>query len=220
MRVVPRWVLASAGAAPVFLIGGWTLGAARQPGGFDGVSGTISALATVDATDRWIMTLGLVGLGLCHCVTAAGLRTLGAGGRALLALGGVATVAVAAFPLPAGGGSAAPHTVAAAVAFGALALWPAFAPPAATRGPTTPGPRPAGSEAGRHPSTRTTPEGYADSRLRWVALSVGLLVLVAWFVVELAGGGDRVGLAERVAAAAEALCPLLVAGALTTRSRR
>ncbi|MFC5946093.1 DUF998 domain-containing protein, partial [Micromonospora harpali] len=106
MRVVPPWALLSAGAAPMFLVGGWLLGAARQPGGFDQVSGTISALAAVGAADRWIMTLGLVGLGLCHCVTAAGLRPLAVGGRALLALGGVATLAVAAFPLPADGGSA------------------------------------------------------------------------------------------------------------------
>ncbi|MCM0678401.1 DUF998 domain-containing protein, partial [Micromonospora phytophila] len=139
MRVVPAWALFSAAAAPVFLIGGWTLGAARQPDGFDQVGGTISALAAVGAADRWIMTLGLVGLGLCHCVTAAGLRPAATGGRVLLALGGVATLAVAAFPLPAGAGGSTPHGLAAAVAFGALALWPALAPPKGGRDVTGPG---------------------------------------------------------------------------------
>ncbi|MFI7078868.1 DUF998 domain-containing protein [Micromonospora sp. NPDC049903] len=190
MRVVPGWALVSAVAAPILLIGGWTLGAARQPGGFDQVTGTISALAAVGATDRWIMTVALAGLGLCHCVTAAGLRTLAPAGRALLALGGVATLAVAVFPLPDDGSGSVPHTLAAAVAFGALALWPAAA------------------RAG-------------ERRVPWVGLAVGLLVPVAWFVAEMAADGGRVGLAERVAAGAEAFAPLLVVTALrrTGRSR-
>jgi hypothetical membrane protein len=177
----------SAAAAPVLLIGGWTVAAARQPGGFDPVTGTISALAARDAPDRWVMTLALLGLGLCHCVTAAGLRPLRRAGRLLLALGGVATLAVAAFPLPAGGGSSAAHGVAAAVAFAALALWPAAAVP--------------GRRAGLPASGGTT-------------AAVLLLALVGWFAVELVTGGPRVGLAERLAAGAEALCPLLVVLAL------
>ncbi|GAA0369352.1 MULTISPECIES: DUF998 domain-containing protein [Micromonospora] len=197
MRVVPRWALASAVAAPILLIGGWTLGAARQPGGFDQVTETISALAAVDATDRWIMTLGLAGLGLCHCVTAAGLRPLAPAGRALLALGGVGTLAVAAFPLPAGGEDSVPHTLAAAVAFGALALWPALAAP-----------------------RTTTTRGPARRRAPWAALTVALALPVAWFVAELASGGERIGLAERVAAGAEALAPLLVVAGLRTASGR
>ncbi|TCB90071.1 DUF998 domain-containing protein [Micromonospora zingiberis] len=196
MRVVPGWALVSAVAAPILLIGGWTLGAARQPGGFDQVTGTISALAAIGATDRWIMTLGLAGLGLCHCVTAAGLRPLAPAGRTMLAVGGLGTLAVAAFPLPAGGEGSVPHTLAAAVAFGALALWPALAPPPAE--PTT---------------------GHPRRRAPWVALTVGLLLPVAWFVVEMAAGGERVGLAERVAAGAEALTPLLVVAGLRREGR-
>ncbi|WP_088962760.1 DUF998 domain-containing protein [Micromonospora purpureochromogenes] len=197
MRAVPRWALLSSAAAPVFLIGGWTLAASRQPGGFDQVGGTISALAALDAADRWIMTVGLLGLGLCHCLTAAGLRPLRPAGRLLLALGGVATLAVSAFPLPVQRGSSTAHGLSAAVAFGALALWPALSA-----------------------HRRRVPAGAAGlSARRGTAAGALLLALVGWFVVELSSGGARIGLAERVAAGAEALCPLLVVLALS-RSRR
>jgi len=126
MRSVPWWALLSSTAAPVLLIGGWELGAARQPPGFDPVTETISALAGYGATDRWIMTVGLAGLGVCHLVTALGLRPAALPGRLLLAIGGAATVLVAVFPQPADGSSPA-HILAAAVAFPALSLWPALA---------------------------------------------------------------------------------------------
>lgn len=116
-----NWVLVSATAAPVALIGGWTLAQSRQAGAFDPVVDTISALAARDADDRWIMTVGLFVLGLCHLVTAAGLTEAASAGRILLALGGAAAIAVAASPQP-----APLHLPAAAVSFVALALWPAF----------------------------------------------------------------------------------------------
>ena len=126
-----RRALVSASLAPVFLIGGWTLAAQRQPAGYDATRDTISALAGLGATDRWVMTAGLVGLGVCHLVTASGLRGAATAGRILLATGGVATLAVAAFPVPRTGSSAA-HAVAALVAFGALTLWPAHVSKTAT----------------------------------------------------------------------------------------
>ena len=98
MRTVPGWALASAIAAPVGMIGGWTLAATRQPT-FDPTQETISALAATTATDAWIMTAGLAITGLAHLVTAAGLRPVPRAGRALLALGGAATLAVAALPV-------------------------------------------------------------------------------------------------------------------------
>lgn len=118
-------VLVSSGLAPVFLIGGWILAARRQPATYDSTRDTISALAAIGADDRWLMTTGLVGLGLCHLVTASGLWPVSAVGRVMLAVGGVATVLVAAFPQPREGSSPA-HMVAALVAFVALTLWPAF----------------------------------------------------------------------------------------------
>jgi hypothetical membrane protein len=122
--VVPRWAAVSSLLAPVAMIGGWTLAAARQPGGFDWVRRTISELAGHGAHERWIMTTGLALVGLCHLVTALGLRTVAKPGRVLLAIGGVAILAVAALPLPAQGTSLG-HGIAAGVAFVTLAVWPA-----------------------------------------------------------------------------------------------
>ena len=115
-----RWVVLSSGLAPVVLIGGWTWAASRQPTGYSAQRDTISALAAHGAADRWIMTIALAALGVCHLVTAAGLTDARIVGRALLALGGAATVLVAALPQPDAG-----HAPAAAIAFAALALWPA-----------------------------------------------------------------------------------------------
>lgn len=125
---VRRWGVLSAALAPVLLVGGWQLAAARQPGGFDQVRRTISELAGLGATDRWVMTAGLAGLGVCHVLTALALRPAGVTGRLVLALGGVATVVVATAPLPASGSSTT-HTVAATVGFLALTAWVVLAFP-------------------------------------------------------------------------------------------
>jgi len=179
---VPWWSLVSAAAGPVLLVGGWTLAESRQPPNYDPVRDTISALAAQGATDRWIMTSALAGLGACYLITAAGLGPAKAAGRCVLAIGGVGTMLVAAFPQPVEGNSVA-HTVAATVAFVALAVWPACA-------------------ARRRPCPGLlTPTVSAMATL-------GLLGLVGWFALELHGG--QRGLAERGAAAAEALWPLAV----------
>jgi hypothetical protein len=122
----PRWALLSSAAAPVALIGGWTLAAQRQPDGYDSTVATISSLAASGAADRWVMTAALLAVGVCHAVTALGLSRAAPAGRVALGLGGVATMLVAALPLPAVGAAPA-HAAAAGVAFVALAVWPALA---------------------------------------------------------------------------------------------
>lgn len=178
---VPWWAVASAGAAPVVLTGGWTLAAGRQRAGYDSIRDTISALAAQGAGDRWIMTTALAGLGVCYAITGLGLRPARPAGRILLMGGGVGTVLVAAFPQPAHGNSVA-HTVVATLAFTSLGAWPVCAAR-----------RRAASLLQRRASTVAT---------------VVMFALLLWFVLEV--NGTHRGLAERSAALAEALWPLLV----------
>jgi hypothetical membrane protein len=192
VRSVPWWGVLSAAAAPVLLIGGWTVAAALQPGHFDSVTDTISALAGYGARDRWVMTLGLAGLGCCHICTSLALRPAALPGRLLLATGGLAGLVVAANPLPANGGHSGPHTAAATVSFVALAIWPIAARQRGSRMP---------------PTLRLT--GSAAATLAMVGL-------LSWFGAELFAGGGQVGLSERALAGAEALWPLAVV--LTARS--
>jgi hypothetical protein len=186
MRKVPWWGVLSSAAVPVLMIGGWTVAAALQPGSFDQVTGTISALAGYGATDRWVMTLALLGVGIGHVGTGLALRPAAAPGRLLLITGGVATMEVAASPLPAGGGVPARHTVAAALGFITLALWPVFS---AKRGHRAP---------------------WALRPPACAAASAVLVALLVWFGAELNLGGGQVGLSERVIAGTESLWPLAV----------
>jgi hypothetical membrane protein len=183
-------VLAPAVAAPVAMIGGWLLAEALAPG-FDPVARTISELATADVPHPGVMTAGLLVTGAAHVGTAAGLRGVPRAGRLGLALGGVATAAVGLLPL-----DRAPqaHGVAAAVAFGALALWPAAS------------------------ARRSGPRPLRPAVV--VPATAALLALLGWFVAEQARGGGVVGLAERAVAGAESLAPLALVLALRVSRRR
>jgi len=182
VRPVAWWAIVSSVLAPVALIGGWSLAASRQPAGYSPVRDTISALAARGAADRWIMTVALAVLGCCHLVTAAGLRPARPAGRIVLALGGLATLGVAAFPLPVHGTSTA-HAAAAFIAFGCLSTWPA---PASV------------PDAG--PALTPT-----VSRLA----TVTLLALLVLFGLTLDSSVE--GFTERVLAGAQALWPAVVA---------
>lgn len=187
----PRgWAVASAVVAPLAMIGGWTLAAALQRG-FDPVRATISELATAAVAHPGVMTAGLLVTGAAHVVTAAGLRGVPVPGRVLLALGGAGTAAVGLLPVDL---VLAAHGVAAGVGFGALALWPVA-------------------------STRRQGARVLRSPVPAVATGV-LLVLLAWFVLELSAGGDRVGLSERAVAGAQSLTPLLLVLALRAQAPR
>lgn len=190
MHPVPRWGLVSSLAAPVLLIGGWTMAAAVQPGSFDPMVRTISDLAAQGTPNRSVMTTALACVGLAHLATACALGAASTGGRLLHGFGGVATLMVAAFPVPADGRSSSPHAVAAAVAFISLAVWPAFA----WALPLAPG---------QTVATLLAPKVSATA-------TCTLLLAVAWLYVEQVTSGQRVGLAERVVAGAQALWPLAV----------
>lgn len=189
-RRVPWWALLSSACAPVLLIGGWQLAAARQPNGFDPVRETISALASRGATDAWLMTTALAGVGICHTVTAAGFASAAVPGRALLGTGGVATVVLAAFRQPVSGDSAE-HLAAASVALSGLSVWPALA---------------------------WRRDGQPRPGI-WGFAATGLLGLLGWFGIEYFSGTERIGLSERVLTGAQSLWPL-AAVLLARRSRQ
>jgi predicted phosphodiesterase/hypothetical membrane protein len=182
----PRTAVLSATTALVALVGGWTWAAAVQPGGFDQVAESISALAASATPHRWVMTTGLVVTGLAHMVTAWALVPARPVGRAVLAAGGVFTVAAGAVPLPSRSESAVTHTLVATLSFVLLGLWPWFA--ARPGGPPVLAPRVARPAA------------------------VVLTAAVASLGLGLALGGPRFGLHERVVALLTVLWPLVTAG--------
>jgi hypothetical membrane protein len=186
VRSVPWWGVVSSAVAPVLLVGGWTVAAGLQPGSFNPVVSTISSLAARGATDRWVMTLALAGVGACYLMTGLALKPAAFPGRLILLAGGFATVLVAVNPEPAGGGGSLPHTIWAAIGFIALATWPLAA-------------------------MKRRPEAPAALRPTVAVIAAGVLLgLLVWFGVELIAGGRQVGLAERFLAGAQAAWPLAV----------
>jgi hypothetical protein len=179
------------------MIGGWTAAAAVQPGGFDSVGGTISALAAAPAAHPAIMTTGLAVTGLCHVVTATGLRHVRPAGRLVLALGGLGTAAVAATPVTS---FPQAHGAAAGVAFVALSLWPAL-------------------------SWRREREDRPPVLAPRVAATAAVVLsgLLAWFLVELQQAtptaGALTGLTERAVAGAQSVWPLAVVIGLLRHGR-
>jgi hypothetical membrane protein len=185
MRAVPWWGVISAAAAPVLLIGGWTVAAGLQPR-FDPVADTVSALAAIGATDRWVMTLVFLLVGACYIITGMALRPAKTPGRLILIAGAVAGMLVAANPEHPGGFGSVPHFVFASIGLAGLTLWPAGA---WRRGPAVP---------------------WALRPAAAAVAVVALFALLAWFGTELILGAGQVGLAERVAGAAQAAWPLAV----------
>jgi hypothetical membrane protein len=185
MRRVAWWGAISAVAAPVVLIGGWTVAAGLQQR-FDPMADTVSALAAIGATDRWVMNLVFVLVGACYILTALALRPAKTAGRLILICGAIAGMLVAANPEHAGGFGSVPHFVFASLGFAGLTLWPAWA---VKKGPAVPW------------GLRAAPAAAA------VAVQFALL---AWFGAELIMAGGQAGLAERMMGAAQAAWPLAV----------
>jgi hypothetical protein len=102
---VPWWGVVSSAASPVLLVGGWTAAADLQPRS-DPVADTVSSLAAIGASDRWVMTLTFAVVGLCDVVTALALRPAAIPGRVMLLAGAVAVLLVAANPEHDGAASA------------------------------------------------------------------------------------------------------------------
>ena len=119
--------MVSAAAAPVLMVAGWTVAAGLQPRPVDPVAETVSALAAVGATDRWVMTLTFVLVGVCDLLTGLALRPAGAPGRLILMAGAVAGMLVAANPEHPGTSFPVPHMICAAAGCAGVVAWPAGA---------------------------------------------------------------------------------------------
>jgi hypothetical membrane protein len=178
------------------MVVGWSVAAGLQPRSFDPVAEPVSALAAVGAADRWVMSLTFVVVGICVFVTGLALRPARPMGRLILMAGAVGGMLVAANPEHPGTSLPVPHMVCAAVGCAGVVAWPAAA---WRRGPSVPwGLRPAVS----------------------AGAVVMLMLLVAWFGVELITGGGLAGLAERGFGAALALWPLAVVGSCRHAARK
>ncbi|MGW7052635.1 DUF998 domain-containing protein [Streptomyces sp. NPDC054887] len=184
MRAVPRWALLSSGCAPVLLVGGWTIAALLEGPAYDPVTQTISVLGAYGAAGFWVMTGALLGLGVCHLLTACGLRAAAFAGRVALGCGGAVAWVVALLPVPPSGGSLI-HGSVAAVGFTLLAVWPVLA---ADRGKSAPW------------GLRPVPAGTAT-----VLMAAG----ACWFVLETHRQG-AMGVAERYVTCLQSLWPLVV----------
>jgi hypothetical membrane protein len=187
------WAVISAGLAPVLLTGTYLTADILQPASYSPVRTTISAMAGQAGTDRWVMTGGILLVGGCYLITAAGLTGVRASARALLAVAGLAGLGIAASPEPANG--AAPRHLAWTV-LGAvtIAVWPAF--------------------AAQRASPRPLILGFYSS----TAATAVFVALLGWLLAE-TRDGSALGLAERLTSSIQTCWPFAVAVALR-RTRR
>ncbi|MBT2398308.1 DUF998 domain-containing protein [Streptomyces sp. ISL-100] len=184
MRPVPRWALLSSGCAPVLLVGGWTIAALLEGAAYDPATQTISVLGAYGAAGFWVMTGALLALGVCHLLTAWGLRPAALAGLLALGGGGVAAFVVTLLPAPSSGG-ALHHGSVAVVGFTLLAVWPVLA---ADRGGDAPW------------GLRLVPSIVATALMGFGA---------GWFLIETHRHGVP-GVAERLVTCIQSLWPLVV----------
>ena len=193
MRFVGLPALVSSSAAPVGLIGGWALAAYMWPE-YDPIKQTISELAAGDAPTAQIMNAMFVLAGICHLVSALFLYAVGKPGRIVLAIGGLASIALAFFPLPTVATTSTEHRVVAGISFVALAVWPAL-------------------------GWRRRPIVGLLRPLPMTLATLVLLGLCGWFFLVWDSESAITGFVERVAVGAEVLFPMLLAWMLLMRER-
>jgi Protein of unknown function (DUF998) len=182
---VPSWAVLSAGLAPVVLVGAWLVADSLQPRTYSPIRDTVSVLAGLDGTDRWIMTWALFVICGCYLVTAIGLAGLGRPARLLLMVAGMCSAGIALSPEPPSGPTAA-HLAWTALGGITIAIWPAVAAWRLEERPLVLSTRPS------------------------VAVSVLFVGLFAWVVLETRGGRD-LGLAERLDSGVQTCWPFVVA---------
>lgn len=120
----PRLAVVSTAGAAFALVAGWLTAASLQAAGTDWSQASMTALAARDTPHRWAMTLAFALTGLAHLVGAWALPRLRWPGRGILALGGAATLVLAATPAESAANGSWLHTAVAVLALAAGASWP------------------------------------------------------------------------------------------------
>lgn len=192
MKLVSTPAVVSSLAAPIGLVGGWTLAEFMWPE-FDPIAQTISELAAGDAPTALLMNVMFILAGFCHMTTAWFATGIAKAGRIAIALAGVASIGVAAFPLPTVATTSLGHRIAAGCSFVLLAVWPLLG----------------------------WTKNHSVKILRPVPMISSALVLGAlclWFFFVWSDLGGTTGLVERIAVAAEALFPAIVVNRLQAHS--
>jgi len=187
------WAIISAGLAPVLLTGAYLMAGVLQPASYSPVRSTISVMAGQAGTDRWVMTGGIVLVGGCYLVTAAGLTGVRASARALLAVAGLAGIGIAVSPEPARG-STPRHLAWTVLGAVTIAVWPAFA------------------------ARRAAPRPLILSVCGSAAVTAVFVALLGWLLAE-TRDGSVLGLAERLTTSIQTCWPFIIAVALR-RTRR
>lgn len=190
---VPRWAVVSAGLVPVVLTAAWLAGDSVQPRSYSPIRDTVSVLAGLSGTDRWIMTCGLFVICVLYVITAAGLAGVAMPARILLIVAGLCSAGIATSPEPPSGPTAT-HLAWTAIGGVTIAIWPAVA---GWRLPERPLVLSAGSST---------------------IVTVMFVALLAWVVLETRGGSD-LGLAERLDSGVQTCWPFVVALVLRHAAR-
>jgi hypothetical protein len=183
-----RWATVSTVLAPLLMVGAWLVAETLQPPSYSPLHSSISGLAALGATDRWIVTGALLLVGACYFVTAAGLPGLRKSARTVLVIAGLSSIGIAMSPQPVHGTNAQ-HLVWTSLGAVAIAVWPAFT---ASRAPSRP--------------LILRPPGAA-------AVTVISLALLTWLIAE-TQGGSALGLAERLVTGVQMTWPFIVILAL------
>jgi Protein of unknown function (DUF998) len=191
---VPRWTIGTALLAPVVLVGGWLIADVLQPASYSPMQQTVSVLAGLSGTDRWIMTAALLLVGSCQIATGAGLTAVRMPARILLILTGLSTLGIAASPEPAGGPTSR-HLAFAVSCVVTTAVWPVLV---ARRAPARP---------------------WILSVCGCATVTVIFAGLSCWLLVAARDGVGDLGMVERLTSAAQGLFPFVVALALGRKLR-
>src|SRR5580698_7067873 len=120
-----RWAAVSTALTPLVMTGGWLVAEALQPPSYSPLHDSISGLAALGATDRWIVTSALFLVGVCYFVTAACLPGQRAPSRIVLLIAGLSGIGIAVSPQPVQGTNPQ-HRIWTSVGAVAITIWPAF----------------------------------------------------------------------------------------------